>query len=384
MTSRISSSTLPLRLGTEIVRVIVEPDALGQLPETLEACDVDAVVLVADERLWRVHSRTVTRLLGARASAILSVGAGQHVTALATVAAAADQAAALAGRRRCVVRFGGGTVLKLAGALAHLLDWGSPLILVPTTLLAMVDAAPSARHALTTGKRIGVVGMLHPPTAILCDPHLLATLPEVAWREGMVEALKATLALGGRDTEELATAVAELRPGPTGEEDVRRLVTQAITLKAWVLADDPAERMVGLSLHYGHTFSRALEADAGPGLRHGPAVAAGMLLAGRVAGQLGLLAAAEQEAHNAWIRRVVGTQAHPQLRALVRAAHDGGFLSVLREDPKRRLLTGNAIPLVLLERLGSVHYPPGSPAPVTAVPPAAVAAAIAAEGAECR
>ena len=384
MTSRTSSSTQTLRLGTHTVTVVIEPGALTRLPQMLEVCDADAVVLVVDQQLWSVHSQTVTGLLGARGTAISPISAGQEATTLGTAGAVAERAAELAGRRPCLVGFGGGTVLKLAGAVAHLLDWGSPLILVPTTLLAMVDAAPSARHALTIGHRAGAFGVLHAPAAILCDPCLLTTLPEVGWREGMVEVLKAALALAGRDTEDLVLATAQLPPVQASAEAVGRFIEQAIALKARVLADDPAEQTVGLALHYGHTFSRALEAVAGAGVRHGLAVAAGMLLAGRVAEHLGLLTAPERESHHAWIGQVVGDQAGPKVRALVDFADDGGFLGVLLDDPKRRLVAGDAIPLVLLEQLGRVHYPAGSPAPVTAVPPSTVAAALTAEATESR
>jgi 3-dehydroquinate synthetase len=107
----------------------------------------------------------------------------------------------------------------------------------------MVDAAPSARHALATAHRTGALGVLHPPAAILYDTRLLSTLPQVGWREGMVEVLKAALALDGHQTEDRVMAMAQLPPGKASGEAVGRFVEQAIALKARVLADDPADRL---------------------------------------------------------------------------------------------------------------------------------------------
>lgn len=377
MTS-LTSHSPQLRLGADTTTLAVGSNTLQQLPHTLEACGTDAVVVVADQLLWQTHSENVSRLLGNRATAVHPVCAAKHARAPASVADVSERAAALQGRRRCVVGFGGGTVLKLAGVLAHLIDWGAPLILVPTTLLAMVDAAPSARHALATAHRPSTLGVLHPPTAILCDTRLLATLPEAAMREGVVEVLKAALAVGGDDAERLATAIIELPLDAPNADALRDFVVSAIALKARVLVDDPGERTVGLALHYGHTFSRALEIAMGPDVRHGLALAAGMLLAGRVAEALGLLPPAARGLHDTWIQRAVGLQQQPELRSLLDATHDDNFVSLLVDDPKRRLVTQDVVPLVLLQQLGHVHTPAGLSAPVTAVPPSVVATAHAA------
>ncbi len=108
MTSRISSNQQLLRLGADTVTVVIEPDALSRLPQMLKACDADAVVLVVDEWLWPMHARTVTGLLGARGATVWPICPERQATALVNVAPIAERAAELAGRRPCVVGFGGG------------------------------------------------------------------------------------------------------------------------------------------------------------------------------------------------------------------------------------------------------------------------------------
>src|SRR5262249_28508900 len=108
---------------------------------------------------------------------------------LSRVAWLAEQAAGADG----VVAIGGGTVGNRAGAAAHLLGFGCPLVQVPSTVAAMVDAAISTRHGLNTAANKNGLGVHHPPAAVVVDPALLASLPAMAWQEGAIEAVKAAL-----------------------------------------------------------------------------------------------------------------------------------------------------------------------------------------------
>jgi len=194
-------------------------------------------------------------------------------------------------RQSLVVGLGGGAVTDAAGFLAATfmrgLDWAA----VPTTLLAMVDAAIGGKTAVNLPAAKNAVGAFHPPVAVLADPAALATLPARELRSGFGEVLK----------------YAALRPELLGEaaRQAQRgaisagLLTACAREKIEVVARDPGERGERKLLNLGHTFGHGVEA-AGAFSRytHGEAVAVGLCFAFRLAarlGRIGPLAVAELE-----------------------------------------------------------------------------------------
>jgi 3-dehydroquinate synthetase len=193
-------------------------------------------------------------------------------------------------RRSLVVAVGGGAVSDAAGFLAATFMRGVSWAAVPTTLLAMVDAAIGGKTAVNLPVAKNAVGAFHPPVAVLADPAALATLPAREVRSGLGEVLKyAALrpALLGR--------FAALRGGLPGAA----LVAECARAKVEIVRADPAERADRKLLNLGHTFGHGVEA-AGRFSRwtHGEAVAIGLAFAFRLAagmGRVGPLAVAEVE-----------------------------------------------------------------------------------------
>jgi len=193
-------------------------------------------------------------------------------------------------RRTLVVAVGGGAVSDAAGFLAATFMRGVPWAAVPTTLLAMVDAAIGGKTAVNLPVAKNAVGAFHPPVAVLADPAALATLPAREVRSGLGEVLK----------------YAALRPALLGRF-VRlagrlpdaALVADCVRAKVEVVRADPNEQGERKLLNLGHTFGHGVEA-AGAFSRwtHGEAVAVGLAFAFRLAarmGRIGPLAVAEVE-----------------------------------------------------------------------------------------
>lgn len=194
-----------------------------------------------------------------------------------------------ADRRTVVVAVGGGVIGDLAGFVASTFNRGLPLVMVPTTLLAMVDSSVGGKVAVNHPRAKNLIGTFHQPRGVWIDTATLATLPDREYRSGLAEVVKYGVILDA----ELFTYLEANAAAVLGREPdvVRHLVTRCCRLKADVVEQDEREE-TGLRavLNYGHTFAHAFEAAAGYGAwLHGEAVAAGMVCASRLAERRGLI-----------------------------------------------------------------------------------------------
>jgi 3-dehydroquinate synthase len=193
-----------------------------------------------------------------------------------------QMAAAALHRRDMVVSFGGGVVTDLAGFVASTYARGIPVVHAATTLLAQVDAAIGGKTGvnLTSGKNLA--GTFHQPAAVICDVALLRTLPEEEFTSGMAEVVKYGLIADPTILELLSDRVVR------DEGPLEEIVTRSVSVKAEIVAADETERGARAFLNYGHTFAHAFELARGyGGIRHGEAVALGMMAAAYTANELG-------------------------------------------------------------------------------------------------
>jgi 3-dehydroquinate synthase len=190
-------------------------------------------------------------------------------------------------RTGTVVGLGGGAVTDLAGFVAA--NWlrGVRVVQVPTTLLAMVDAAVGGKTGINTSAGKNLVGAFHEPTAVLVDLAYLQTLPRAELVAGMAEVVKAGFIADPVILERIeADPAAALDPaGPVLED----LIARAIRVKADVVAADLRESHLREILNYGHTLGHALERREGYRWRHGAAVSVGMVFAAELARLAGRL-----------------------------------------------------------------------------------------------
>ena len=189
-------------------------------------------------------------------------------------------------RHSIVVAFGGGVTTDLAGFVAATFMRGVPWIAVPTTTLAMLDAAVGGKTGVDTTAGKNLVGAFHPPSAVICDPDLLRSLPDLNYREGLAEAVKHAATLdqdfGGWISAHAAQIMA--RDVVTLESLIRR----SLELKADVVSDDERESDRRAVLNAGHTVAHALERATNYAIPHGEAVAIGLVVETRVSERMGV------------------------------------------------------------------------------------------------
>ena len=176
-----------------------------------------------------------------------------------------------------VVAFGGGTVGDVTGLAASLALRGVPVVQVPTTLLAAADSALGGKTAVNLPAGKNLAGAFHHPRLVCVDTRLLSSLSDRDHRSGLAEILKSALLSAGfwRRLPSLADGLAA-----RDESVLAEAVERSLRLKAGIVARDPDEsRGLRHVLNHGHTVAHALEAASAYRLRHGEAVAWGLLAA---------------------------------------------------------------------------------------------------------
>jgi 3-dehydroquinate synthase len=271
--------------------VVTSGDHAGLGPFAQQRTTSMRVAIVTDDHV-RPHAENVAAALAGVGFQInpIVVPAGEPQKSLATASQLYDQFAELqADRKTLVVAVGGGVIGDLAGFVAATYARGLPLLMVPTTLLAMVDSSVGGKTGVNHPSAKNLIGAFHQPVGVWIDTAFLATLPDRAYRSGLAEVVKYGVILDAELFAYLETnADAILRRDP---DAVRHIIARSCRLKADVVQLDEREQ-TGLRavLNYGHTFAHAYETAAGYGTwLHGEAVAAGMVSASRLAERRGLI-----------------------------------------------------------------------------------------------
>jgi shikimate kinase/3-dehydroquinate synthase len=276
-------------LGERTYRVEIGAGVAARVGVRLAQAGVERTVLVVSdwnvEEPWARRCREHAAAAGYRAIPV-SLPPGEPSKTLASVEAIWD-AALEAGIDRAsgLVAVGGGVVGDLGGFAASTLLRGIAFGQIPTTLLAMVDSSVGGKTGFDRPQGKNLIGTFHQPRFVLCDVDALSTLERGERIAGLAELAKAAW-LDGEDAvaalERDAEALREGAPGPTAEA-----IRRAVALKARIVAEDERERGRRELLNLGHTFGHAMEAASGFRMRHGEAVARGMVIAIRIAQRLG-------------------------------------------------------------------------------------------------
>ena len=201
------------------------------------------------------------------------------------------------GRDSTVVALGGGVVGDLAGFVAATFMRGIPVVQVPTSLMAMVDASIGGKTGVDTYLGKNLVGAFHFPAAVLVDPQVLVTLPLRELRAGFAEIVKHGVIADDAYFLEVASGVRELldKGGPTSDR-MLAVIVRSIEIKADVVSRDEREEGLRKTLNFGHTIGHAVELVSGYSLLHGEAVAIGMAQEGRLAERIGVAQAGTADA----------------------------------------------------------------------------------------
>jgi shikimate kinase/3-dehydroquinate synthase len=285
-------------LGTRSYRVEVGAgirDRVGV--RACEAASGAQALVVRDEHVARPWGQQIGEALEAVGHAVDSVTLppGEEHKNLSSVEAVWDRALELGmGRDGLVVAVGGGVVGDVAGFAASTLLRGVALAQVPTTLLAMVDSSVGGKTGFNRDQGKNLIGTFHQPRFVLCDVETLETLPQPERTAALAEVVKSAWLQGPEAVAMLERDAPALVQGDP--EATIRAIRMAVRLKARVVTADERESGTRMLLNLGHTVGHALEAARGyRGLRHGDAVALGMVAAFRVSRELGIAGPAEQD-----------------------------------------------------------------------------------------
>lgn len=269
--------------------VTVAQGALEQLASVVRAVSAtNRIAIITDSNVAAGHGARVTRLLPD--AVVLTIAPGeQHKTRETWARLTDDLLSRGLARDTTIVALGGGVVGDLAGFVAATYMRGVPVIQVPTTLLAMVDASIGGKTGVDTPAGKNLVGAFHQPAAVLIDPSMLETLPAEHLRAGFAEIVKHGVIADAEYFESAATFV-EQRPlvSAHGLPELTRLIQRSVEIKSGIVERDERESGLRKVLNFGHTIGHAIEAATGFETLHGEAVAIGLVAEARVAERIGV------------------------------------------------------------------------------------------------
>ncbi len=247
------------------------------------------VFVITTHDVWDLHRPSLDAALHQKRHTVLFFPGGEQNKRLSAVEALCEQMTAAGGdRASIVVAFGGGIVGDVAGFAAASFMRGVPVIQVPTTLLAQVDAATGGKTGVNLANGKNLVGAFHQPLAVLVDPDLLHTLPQREYVAGLYEVIK----YGVIRTAWLFDLLEAERDAVLARDPARvdSLIAESVRIKAEVVSADEKEAGLRRILNFGHTIGHALEAETGyTRLLHGEAVGFGMVAAALLAHRIEML-----------------------------------------------------------------------------------------------
>ena len=327
--------TVPVALGDRSYHVLVGVGARHRLLEVLPVAAARAAVVTQEGIGVAIDAGIEQRTF--------MMGEGEAAKDLETVEELCRQFSRWGlTRGDVVVAVGGGVVTDTAGFAAAVYHRGVRWVAVPTTLLGQVDAAIGGKTGVNLPEGKNLVGAFWQPSAVLCDTEVLETLPPREYRSGLGEMAKYHF-LGG---EALVDCNLDER------------VARCVAIKADVVAGDEREGGRRAVLNYGHTLGHALETAGHYDLRHGEAVAIGLVFAAVLAERLGRIDQERVAEH----RRIVGGYDLPM--NLPPDADTQQLVELMGRDKKA------------VQGLTFVLDGPAGVEPVTGVPPADVEAAL--------
>ena len=320
---------------------------LGQQLQTLNLGQ--KILLVSNPEIFDNYGETVQQSLtqAGFTVAVHLIPAGEPYKTLESIASLYDTALThRLERSSTLVALGGGVIGDMTGFAAATWLRGINFVQVPTTLLAMVDAAIGGKTGVNHPQGKNLIGAFYQPRLVYIDPLVLKTLPAREFRAGMAEVIKYGVIWDKALFEQLeaAPSLQNLSDLPSGL--LATLITRSCQAKVDVVSQDEKEAGLRAILNYGHTLGHAVESLTGYSqVNHGEAVGIGMVAAGQIAVHLGLWSPTDCDRQNALITKTGLPQAMPSHLSFQ------AILDTLQTDKK---VKAGKVRFILPEAIGQV------------------------------
>jgi 3-dehydroquinate synthase len=323
----------------------------GLLSFIRQLANIDGpLVIVTDDRVGELYAPSCGSV-----DHVVTIPVGRQHKTLETVEAIYNQLLeARLDRNGTIVALGGSVVGDIAGFVAGTYMRGVNFVQCPTSLVALVDTSVGGKNGIDLPQGKNLIGVLKQPSAVIADVATLQTLPREEFISGMSEVIKHGLLADTDLLQKVENGTWQFEPGMLhlSLPELQSLVAQSIQVKIAVVQADPNEQGRRTTLNLGHTFAYAIEYVSGYSIRHGEAVAMGLVAAANLSVRLGHSSAALQE-------RIEAVLTHVGLPTRIR----GGFspealLEAMASDKKK---IGRQLRFVLLREIGDVFVTDSAP-----------------------
>lgn len=243
-------------------------------------------VIISDSNTGPLYTSSIQKQLLEKGIQCLSLNipAGERSKSRETKASLEDQMQQKGlGRETTVIALGGGMITDLAGFIAATYCRGVPLIQIPTSFLAMVDAGIGGKNGVNTPLGKNLIGSIYHPQAVMMDCDLLKTLPPREFASGMIEVIKHAIFADVELFNLLESNLAELL---TSHKGVEEIIVRSCKIKKHIVESDVNELHTRRLLNFGHTLGHAIEKLSDYSILHGEAVAIGMIVDTEISKQL--------------------------------------------------------------------------------------------------
>ena len=265
--------------------VVVQNGGIDRLGEMLKLRGLHIPIIVTDRNIAQFHAeRVITSLKNAGFDPkTITLPAGEAHKNLDTVSALWNSFLKNGlNRKSTVIALGGGVIGDMAGFAASTYMRGIHWVCVPTTLLSLVDASLGGKTGFDLPEGKNLIGSFYPPKLVLADPQVLTTLPEVEFVSGLAEVVKHGIISDPELFDVCARGIEYVK------DNLEQIVKRAMAVKIKIIEEDPYEKGIRAMLNFGHTVGHAVELVSKFELRHGEAVAIGMVVEAKHAEKIGL------------------------------------------------------------------------------------------------
>ncbi len=274
----------PNKYQIDFIQNILDISVLPDYCKTI----ANKIVIITDDNVNKLYGEKIKKLLAQTGQPVylLSFAAGEDHKSRETKAMLEDKMLAQQCMRdTCIIALGGGIVTDLAGFVAATYCRGIPVIYIPTTLLAMVDASIGGKTGINTPHGKNLIGTFTQPMRVYIDVDFLKTLSKEEFNNGVAELIKHAIIADKNLFEELAENPLEVHR----TKELQDMIYRSCDIKRKIVEQDPEEKNIRKLLNFGHTVGHALEAASDYQIRHGEAVALGMIIESYISAELGLL-----------------------------------------------------------------------------------------------